>query len=111
MNLFTLAILLIVSPSVMQLIFGGLAIKKKTAFSFSLTTFLCCVAQVAFIFIAIRIVTTSAQNQHVRCGLPQATMAFAGFVFSMILLIIISIQLFVRRKSTINPSELKQVKK
>lgn len=111
MNLFASAVLLIISPSAIQLIFGSLAIKRKIAVSFEFITFLCCVAQVVFFLVAIKIIAIDTRNQNVKCGLPQAAMAFAGILFFVILLAIILVQLFVRRKIKINHPSLSQSKK
>ena len=97
MNLFRLALLLILIPTIIQLFIGSLAIKKKITFPFEYITLLNCIGQFIFIYLALKIVEIDAKNQNVRCGMPQAAMFFAGIIFTIILLITIVIQLFIRR--------------
>ena len=98
MNLFGLALTLILIPTIFQLVFGSLAIKKKISFPFEYITLLCCFGQLIFIYLALKIITIDAQNQNVKCGMPQASMFFAGIIFTIILLIAIIFQLLIRMK-------------
>ena len=106
MNLFGLSIILISIPTIIQLVFGSLAIKKKITFPFEYITLLCCLAQFLFIYFALKIIAIDAQNQNVKCGMPQAAMFFAGFIFLIILFLLITVQLIIRRK--INKSKNSQ---
>jgi len=98
MNLFGLALILILIPLMIQLVFGTLAIKKKISFSFEYITLLCCFGQLIFIYLAVKIISIDAQNQNVKCGMPQASIFFAGIIFTIILLVAIIIQLLIRMK-------------
>lgn len=98
MNIFGLTLILISIPNIIQLIFGSLAIKKKITFPFEYITLLCCFGQFIFIYLALKIIAIDAQNQNVKCGMQQAAMFFAGFIFLIILFILITIQLLIRRK-------------
>ena len=98
MNLFGIALILIIIPSIVQMSFGSLAIKKKITFPFEFITLLNCIAQFIFIYLALKIIEIDTQNQNVRCGMPQAAMFFSGLISFIILLIIIVIQILIRRK-------------
>jgi hypothetical protein len=98
MNLFGLAFLLIIIPSIIQLVFGSLAITKRITFAFEYISLLSCFGQLLFIYLALKIIEIDTQNQNVRCGMPQAAMFFGGIFLTVILLLIIIIQLFIRRK-------------
>lgn len=98
MNLFALAFLLIVIPSVIQLIFGSLSMNKRITIAFEYVCLLCCFGQLLFIYLALNIIIIDAQNQNVRCGIPQAAMLFGGFIMTIVLLIIIIIQLLIKKK-------------
>ena len=98
MNLFALTLLLIISPSIIQLIGGSRAITKRITFAFNYVSLICCFSQLLFIYLALNIISIDAQNQNIRCGMPQAAILFGGFIMTVILLIIIVIQLFIWRK-------------
>jgi hypothetical protein len=97
MNLFALAILLLLVPLIFQLTFGRLSFKKRLNFPFEYISLLCFFAQLLFIFLALKIVDIDAKNQGVNCGMPQASMFFAGMFFTIVLLITIVVQLFARK--------------
>ena len=97
MNLFGLSLIIILIPTVIQLVFGSFSIKKKITFPFEYITLLNCIGQFIFIYLALKVVEIDAQNQNVRCGMPQAAMFFSGFISLIILLIIIFIQILIRR--------------
>jgi len=98
MNLFAQALLLLLSPTILQLIFGSLAMKKRIRLPFGFISLLCCIGQLLFIFLAIRIIAIDAQNQNVRCGMPQASVFVAGVFFGLILLSTILVQLVIRAR-------------
>lgn len=98
MNLFGLTLILISIPTIIQLVFGSLAIRKKITFPFEYITLISCLGQFIFIYLALKIIAIDAQNQNVKCGIPQAALFFTGIIFLIILLILIIIQLLIRRK-------------
>ena len=69
MNLFGLTLILISIPTIIQLVFGSLAIKKKITFPFEYVTLLCCIGQFLFIYLSMKIIAIDAQNQNVKCGM------------------------------------------
>lgn len=98
MNLFAQALLLLFTPTIIQLIFGSLAIKKRIRLPFEFISLLCCFGQLLFVFLAVRIIAIDTQNQKFRCGMPQVSIFVAGVFFGLILLSVILVQLVIRAR-------------
>ena len=98
MNLFSVALLIVLLPVLIQIIIGSLSLYKRISFSFEYICLLTCIGQFLCIYSAVQIVAFDAQNQKVHCGMPQAVMFFFGFFTLVGLLITIIIQLLLRRK-------------
>jgi hypothetical protein len=97
MNLFSIALLIVLLPVIIQIIIGSLTLYKRINFSFGYVCLLTCIGQFLCIYMALQIVAFDAKNQNVRCGMPQAAMFFFGFFTLVGLLITIIIQLLLRR--------------
>lgn len=98
MNLFSLALLIILFPTIFQLVIGSLVVKKILRFPFKYVALFSLFSQLFSIFLARSIIIIDAHNQNINCGMPIAAMLFAGGIFTIILVIAIIIQLLIRRK-------------
>lgn len=54
-------------------------------------------AQIASIFIALKIISIEPVNNEFRCGMPQAAMLFLGIISFIAFVIVMGIQLFIKK--------------
>lgn len=97
MNLFAISCLILISPTLTQIVLGSILVFKRTKRNFDSLCIINMIAQVVTVIIALKIIETDTQNAGVRCGMPQAAMMFLGIVCIIVLVIIIGTQIVVRK--------------
>lgn len=97
MNLFAISSLILISPLLIQIVVGSIIMSKKTKWNFDLLSIINIVLQVLFLFIAIKIVSIDAEKQNMRCGMPQVAIFFLGVLSTIALVIVIGIQIGIRK--------------
>lgn len=97
MNLFAVSCLIILLPLIAQLILGSILSFKRTKWNFDLLCIIHTIAQVVTIILALKITESDIQNAGVRCGMPQAAMMFLGIISFIALVIIMGIQIVIRK--------------
>jgi len=97
MNLFSLAMLLAIMPIILQMLVGSLALFKKIKVNFGLITTLFSLILLITIYIGLGLVNDDAINQGVKCGMPGVAFLFFGFILLLLQLLVISIQLIIKK--------------
>ena len=97
MNLFGISLLAIVLPMLFQLILGLLSIYKKVKVNFDLICLISLFSQIIFILTALKVVEIDAQKRNFDCGMAQTSLFLFGIAMVFVLILLISIQLIVRR--------------
>lgn len=97
MNLFAVSCLIIILPLFSQIVLGSILALRRVKRNFDLLSILNIVFQVITIIIAIKIIENESQNAGVRCGMPQAAMLFLGLISVIALIVVIVIQILIRK--------------
>ena len=97
MNLFAVSCLIIVLPLLTQIVFGSILAFKRTKSNFDLLCIINMIAQVITIIIALNIIEIDTKNAGVRCGIPQTAMIFLGIISAIALVLIVGIQIVIRK--------------
>jgi hypothetical protein len=94
--LMLLSILLIILPTIFQFRYGGKAISESINLSFGIVCLLSFVAQFILTFLGFILTSISLSNRGYKCGMPTVGVFGLSFLFTLILLVIMGIQLFVK---------------
>lgn len=100
MNLFAVSCLIIIFPILAQVVFGLMLGFKQTKWNFNLFSIINMVTQIIAIILALKILEIDTQNAAVKCGISQAAMLFLGIISIVVLVIIIGIQIVIRKYSS-----------
>jgi uncharacterized membrane protein len=90
-------ILLILLPSLFQMIFGRKAVGEDIKLGFGAICLISFLSQIAVSFIAFFIMAKRLQNDHFVCGLPLLGIVMCSLFFTLCLFIIMIIQYFIKR--------------
>ena len=91
-----LSLLLIILPTIFQFRYGGKVISESINLSFGTVCLLSIVAQFIFTFLGFILTSISLSNRGFKCGMPAVGIFGLGFLFTLILLVIMGIQLIVK---------------
>jgi heme/copper-type cytochrome/quinol oxidase subunit 2 len=93
-------LLLLILPLIFQLIFGRKAIAESIKLSFFQTSLISFISQFVLSYLAIKILSHNLRNANgeIHCGMPLMALTFLELLVFIILLIIIMIQYFIKRR-------------
>jgi hypothetical protein len=99
MNSFLIGFSLLLLPIVSQIIIGNLSLAKKLKVHFGVVSLLNSLFLIGSIFIGIELISydLSQRQGGIKCGTPFVAFMFLGFVMLIVQLIVITIQLAVKK--------------
>ncbi len=90
------SLVLIIVPTIFQFIYGKKSISENIDLSFGAVCLISFVAQFVLTFLGVFIAAISLSNRGFKCLTPAVGIIGLSFLFSIVLLIIMGIQLYVK---------------
>jgi hypothetical protein len=99
MNSFLIGFLLLLLPIVLQATVGVLSLRKRIKVAFWTISLLNTLLLIGFVFVGVELINYDLSHRQgvIKCGTPFVAFMFLGFVMLIVQLIVITIQLAVKK--------------
>ncbi len=91
-------LILIIFPVIFQIIYGRKAIGESITLNFAEVCVISVIAQFLFLIIAVYLTSYQMEQNGITCGMPIAGIFSIFLLFSFLLLVVIIIQYFIRKR-------------